>query len=264
MEAHDFFADHVHIGGPVLVEFGGVVGAIAERGNVVRERVEPDVDYVLGIVRHRDAPGERRAADGKIAQSAADEREHFIAPRLGADEMGLLGVEADQLVLKCRELEKIIFFLHRFRGATALRAGRTRTDGIDVEFVKHAILAGVVALIDVAVILYAFPQSLHALLVPVRRGADVIIVGQAHAIPERTEFRRDFIGELLRSLARGMGCTLDLLTVFVGAGQEPGVIAQHAVAARDRVAGKGGIGVSDVGTRIDVVDRSRDVKLFGH
>src|ERR1700675_752082 len=91
------------------------------------------------------------------------------------------------------------------------------------------------ALIDMAVILYAFPQSLYAPLVPVRRGADVIIVGQAHAIPERAEFRRDFIGELLRSFARGLSCALDLLTVFVGAGQEPGVVSQHAVATGDRV-----------------------------
>src|SRR6202521_1632233 len=132
---------------------------------------------MLGIVRYGDAPGKRRAADGKIAQAAAHEREHFVASCLRADEVRLLGVEADQLVLKRGELEKIIFFLHRFRGAAALRAGRTRTDGIYIEFVKHAILACVVALVDVAVILYAFPQSLHALLVPVRGGADVIIVG---------------------------------------------------------------------------------------
>src|SRR6266446_4192579 len=115
-----------------------------------------------------------------------------------------------------------------------------------------------------AVVLYAFPQSLHALLVPVRRGADVVVVGQAHAIPESAELRRDFISELLRSLARGLGCSLDLLTVFVGAGQEPGVVTEHAVAARDRVAGKGGVGVSDVGTRIDVIDRGRDIKRFAH
>src|SRR5260370_1133482 len=112
---------------------------------------------MLRIVRYGDAPGERRTADGKIAQAAAYEGEHFIAPRLGADEIGLLGVEADQLVLECRELEKIIFFLHRFRGAAAFRAGRTRADGINVEFVKYTILAGVVALVDVAVIFYAFP-----------------------------------------------------------------------------------------------------------
>src|SRR4029077_17737590 len=102
----------------------------AERGNVVRKRVEPDVDHVLRIVRYGDAPGERRAADGKITQAAAHEREHFIAPRLGTDEVRLLGVKVDQLVLECRELEKIIFFLHCFSGAAALRAGRTRTDGI--------------------------------------------------------------------------------------------------------------------------------------
>src|ERR1019366_5215110 len=64
--------------------------------------------------------------------------------------------------------------------------------------------------------------------------------------------------------ARSLGCTLDLLTVFVGAGQEPGVITQHAVPPSDRVAGNRGVGVSDVRTRIDVVDRGRDVKLFTH
>ena len=99
---------------------------------------------------------------------------------------------------------------------------------------------------------------------PVGRGADVIVVGQAHAIPERAEFRGDFIGELLRSFARGLGCTLDFLTVLVGAGQEPGVVSQHAVAAGDRVAGERGVGVADVRMRIDVVDRGRDVKLLAH
>ena len=99
---------------------------------------------------------------------------------------------------------------------------------------------------------------------PVRSGADVIIVGQAHSIPEGAEFRRDFIGELLRSLARSLGCALDLLPMFVGAGQEPRVVAQHAVAAGDRVAGKRGVSMADVRTRIDVVDRGRDVKVFVH
>ena len=218
---------------------------------------------MLGIVRYGDTPGELRAADGKIAQAAAHEREHFVAARLRADEIGLLGVEANQLVLERREFEVIVFFVDGFRGAAAIGAGSAGLR-IDVEFIGNAVLAGVSSLVDIAVIANLAPQRLHALLVARGGGADEIVVGQAHALPERTEFGGNFVGELLRGFARGLGCALDFLTVFIGAGQEPSVIPQHAVAARDRVADDGGVGVSNVRTRIDVVDRGRDVELLGH
>ncbi len=61
-------------------------------------------------------------------KSAAHEREHFIAPRFGADEIRLLGVEADQLVLERRKLEVIIFFVDGFRGPAAIGTGIARPD----------------------------------------------------------------------------------------------------------------------------------------
>ena len=133
-----------------------------------------------------------------------------------------------------------------------------------VKLIGNTILTGVGPLVDVSVIANLAPQRLHAALVALRCGADEIVVRQAHAIPEGTEFRGNFIGELLRRFARGLGCTLDLLTVFVGAGQEPGVIPQHPVPPRDRVADNRGVGVPNVRMRIDVVDRGRDVKLLAH
>ena len=81
MEANNLLADHLHIGGPVFLVLCRVVRAVAERRDVVGQRIEPDVDHVLGIVRNRNAPGEGAAADGKIAQAGAHERNHFIAPR---------------------------------------------------------------------------------------------------------------------------------------------------------------------------------------
>jgi hypothetical protein len=68
----------------------------------------------------------------------------------------------------------------------------------------------------------------------------------------------------MRRLARSLGGALNLLTVFVGAGQKPGIVAQHAVAPGDCVADDGGVGVPNVRMRIDVVDGGRDVKLFAH
>ena len=123
VEAHDLLADHVHVGGPVLARTSwlSVVGAVAERGDVIGQRIEPDINHMLGIVGHRNAPVERGAADRKIAQAAAHKGNHFVAPRLRPDEVGLLGVELQQLVLQRRELEEVILFLHRFGRAAAFR-----------------------------------------------------------------------------------------------------------------------------------------------
>ena len=73
VEADNLLADHVHIGRPVFLE-ASCASACDEpypmRGDVVGQRIQPDVDHMLGIVGHRNAPGERAAADGKIAQPA--------------------------------------------------------------------------------------------------------------------------------------------------------------------------------------------------
>jgi hypothetical protein len=47
MEADDFFADEVEVGGPILLEVGFVVAAIAQGCDVVGEGVQPDVDDVF-------------------------------------------------------------------------------------------------------------------------------------------------------------------------------------------------------------------------
>ncbi len=99
---------------------------------------------------------------------------------------------------------------------------------------------------------------------PVGGGADEVVVGQSHPVPERAELGGDFIGELLRSLSRGLRGALDLLSVLVGAGEKVGVKAHQALAPGNGVAGNGGVGVPDVRTRVHVVDRGRDVKLLAH
>ncbi len=87
VEAADLLADEVHVGGPEFCEarlVGGIVGAVAERGDVVGQRVEPDVDDVLFVARHGNAPGEAGAADGEILEAAADEGDDLAARRFRA------------------------------------------------------------------------------------------------------------------------------------------------------------------------------------
>src|SRR2546422_838107 len=114
-------------------------------------------------------------------------------------------------MFKRRKLEEVVFLLHHFRRPPTLGAGRARPHGIYVQFVEYAILAGVMSLVDIAVVADLPEECLHPLLMLVRRGTDEIVVAQPHPVPERAELGRNFVGELLRSLARSLRRPLNLL-----------------------------------------------------
>jgi hypothetical protein len=95
-------------------------------------------------------------------------------------------------------------------------------------------------------------------------GALEPVDGQAERFPLAAELGGDQIRELLGALARGLGGPFHFLAVFVGAGGQDGVVAQHALEAADGVGGDGGISVADVRRRIHVVDRGRQIKLRFH
>ena len=264
VKAHNLFSDHVYVRRPVAFKLCCVLRPVPERRHIIRQRIQPHINHVLRIVRHRDAPSKRAAADRKIAQPAAHKRQHLVPPRLRANKIRLLRVQLNQPLLKCRQLEKIILFLHRLRRPPALRARRSRPHRIHIQFVIHAILASVMALVDVARVRNPLPQRLHAALVPLRSRADKVVVREPHAVPQRAKFSRHFVGKLLRSRARRLRRPLNLLSMLVGSRQEPRVVAEHPMPPRNRVAGYRGVRMPDVRPRIDVINRSRDVKRFAH
>src|SRR5579872_6130266 len=85
MEANDVLADDVDVGGPVFPARGVFVGEAAG-GDVVVQRVEPDVHDVVGRTGYRNAPAERCAADRQVAQAASHETHDLVAPGGGHDE----------------------------------------------------------------------------------------------------------------------------------------------------------------------------------
>ena len=74
MKARDLFADQVHPG-PVRRHQRGIVG-IAERGDVVDQRVEPHVEHAAA--RQRNAPVDRRARNRQIVEPAFERAHHFV------------------------------------------------------------------------------------------------------------------------------------------------------------------------------------------
>ena len=103
-----------------------------------------------------------------------------------------------QFLFHRRQLEEIIFFADRFGGTPALRTRRGWSGIVHVQLVVHAILAGIAAFVDESFFLQAAEHPLHAAGVALFGGADEIVVGDAHGIPQRAIFARDPRGELLR------------------------------------------------------------------
>ena len=92
--------------GQNFLYFAVVVGSPAERGDVVGERVEPDVDDVLFVAGDGDAPVEAGAGDGEVAQAALDEAMTSLRRGLGADELRVGLVVLEQRRSKAESLKK--------------------------------------------------------------------------------------------------------------------------------------------------------------
>src|SRR5580700_817280 len=218
---------------------------------------------MLGIVRHRDAPGKRRAADRLIAQPRTDERDDLVAPRLRTNEVRIR-IKRQQFVLKRRQLEKVIFFRHRLGNAAASGAGIARLRAIDIKLVRDTVLARVSSLINKTTVAKTAEELLHSLRVPLFGGPDEIIVRDAHPLPQLAELRRNFVRILLRSLARSQRSPLNLLPVLISACEKKCFRAQQALPPRNRVARNRRISVPDVRTRVHVINRRRNIKLSAH
>ena len=80
VEADDVLADEMHVGRPERPARRGLVREAAG-GDVVVQRVQPDIHHVAGRVRHRDAPAEAGAADRQVVQPAAHEADDLVAAR---------------------------------------------------------------------------------------------------------------------------------------------------------------------------------------
>ena len=110
MEPGDVLADDVHVGRPESVETL-LVGPVADRGDVVEQGVEPDVDRLLGVERNLDAPGEPLAGDGDVPELGFDEVDDLVAPAFGLDEIRVRRVVSQQAVAVGREAEEVVLFL---------------------------------------------------------------------------------------------------------------------------------------------------------
>ena len=242
---------------------GAVVGE-GERRVVVEQRVEPDVEDVLGVPRDRHAPVELRAAERDVLQPAGDERARLVEAHLREHEVRLAVVELLELRLEGREAEEPVLLALAVERDAVDRAGVVRADlGVGLEVrAAGAVPALVHALVDVAVVVDALHDLLDALAVARVGGADEEVDRGVDARHQVLEARGVAIGELLRADALALGLLGDRLAVLVGAGEEEDLLAALAHVAGEDVGADRRVRVPEVGRGVDVVDRRGDVE--GH
>ena len=186
VEPQDVLADRVDVGGPHPREPLGSVG-VARGGDVVRERVEPDVADVLRVPGQRDAPVERRPADREVLEAAADRRQDLVPPGLGLDRFGVRLVVLEEALGVGGEAEEVVLLDHPLDRALVDRA-----EAVDelllgvVGLARHAVEPLVGPQVDVVptVVVDGVQELLNRGRVPRLGRPDVVVVGDIEAGPD--------------------------------------------------------------------------------
>jgi hypothetical protein len=167
-------------------------------GEVVGERVEPDVDDVVGIAGDRHAPraavDERAAAhqagDGEVLEALPERGEHLAAPRRRDDELGVRFDVPQQAVGVPREREEVVLLLEPVgleRGVVRAGALGGEVFGAVEGVAVGAVVAGVDGLVDVAGSLRAPEQLLRRPEVDRLGGANPAVVRAVELAPGEAE-----------------------------------------------------------------------------
>ena len=268
VEAQDVLADDVVGRGPEPVGEVLALAREAQRRVVVQERVEPDVEHVARVPRHRHAPRELGARERDVLQAALDERERLVVADARRDEVGVLLVELLEALLEGAQREEVVLLAVALELDVVDRAPVALLDLVlDLEVgAARAVPALVQALVDVAVVVDALEDVLDAADVLGVRGADEEVDRGLELGRQRLEALGVAVGQLLGLEPLVLGRVGHRLAVLVGAGEEEHVVAALAVMARHHVGGDRRVRVPQVRSRVDVVDRRGDVEgaLGGH
>ena len=236
-----------------------------EDGDVIDERVEPDVRHVALVERQRDTPRQYvfRTADRQVSERTLQEREHLVAIALRSDGFRVVVQVADEPVLVRAHPEEVVVLRGELRRDVVVGAFAVHQFVLVEEpFAAGTVEALVRVVVDLALVVHPLEDGAHHVRVALFGRTDEIVVLDVHRRPERAELLRDAVGPLLRfdaSLARRL---VVLRAVLVGAGGEIRVLPFKFGEARQRIGNDRRVRVSEVWRPVYVVDRRCDVEAF--
>src|ERR1700675_4864732 len=185
MEPEDILADDVDaVGGvdPVAPE-AGRLASVAKGRDVVRQRIKPDVDDLVGITRDRDPPASRaslRSREAEVRQAARDERLNFMVTRLRDHAQRPRREQLGELIRIAGEPEEVVLLFNDFGLDLVFAAAPAdpligRIEALTAETVE----AAVGSLVDVAGRNAGRPEPLCPVAVtPVRGRPNEIILAE--------------------------------------------------------------------------------------
>ena len=234
----------------------------AHARDVVRQRVDPDIEHVLGIVRPFDTPIKSGATDREVSKPRRDKRSHFVSPSIGLNAMRVRIVPLQKRLLILAEPEEIALLLNPFH----LGARRLHMTVFDFGLVKKRFIGGGVPSririeIDIAVGFHTIDDFGHNFGVIRIRRADKPVVGQLEFLKEPLETCRVLVREFFWRNPQFFRRTLNLETMLISAGQKENVCTSLPIMTRHRIRQNRGVGVTDMGLAVDVVNRGRDVEF---
>ena len=237
--------------------------AVAKGGDIVAQGVHPHIHGVLGVKGHGDAPLDRGTGNAGVLQALLDKGDHLVLAALGLDELGVLLIKLQQAVGVLAGLEEVGFLVGIVDLAAAVRALAVHQLAVGPEALAGlAVVADVLALVDVTLLIQLGEDLLAGLHVVVVGGADEAVVADVQQLPQILDSGYDLVHILLGGHTGIGSLVLNFLAVLVGAGQEHDVIALHPLEACQCVAGDSGIAVADVQLVAGVVDGSGDVECL--
>ncbi len=255
VEARDVLADDVQAGRPPLGQ-PIRIGAVADRGDVVDERVEPHVDDALRIVRHRDAPGLPGAADRDVLEARFEQAQDLVAPHVRLQELGMRREVREQPIAIRRQAEEVV----RLADPRRLRA-MDRTQPVDQvllrleRLARLAVPALVEALVEIAVGADLLRHRLHGDAMARLRGADEVVERDVEPRPDVAEDGGHLVAVDQRIEALLARLAVDVQRMLVEPHQEMGLDAAQPLVAGDDVGRDLLVGRAQVGLAVGVVDR---------
>ncbi len=197
---------------------------------------------------------------------ALDDPERFVAPGVGEDRLRMALVPVEQRLLEAGELEEPVLLgepLHRPLVHRADTAFEQVALGV-VRLARNAVPTLVQPLVHVAVVVDRLHEPLHAQVVTRLGRADEVVVRDVEGGPRGDVAPARPVDPLLRREPLFLRCTSVLQPVLVRAGEEPGVVADQPVPARQYVRVHGRVRRPEMGGVVDVVDRCRQEEALGH
>lgn len=261
VKPEDILGDDVMIGWPVLAAIVGIDG-----GEVVKQGIDPDINRLLWVAGHRDAPSAGPGTrDGDIVETLIDAREDFVFTCLGLNEGRMRFDVFSQPIGVGGETEKIVLF-----ALTHERLTIERTFVIvflclvfrDVFFLPGVVPAFVFALIHITALHELGDVFDDFVFMSILRGADEVIVGHAELLKGLLKSGGILIRPRLRTHA-ALGSSIDDFGgMLIRSGEEKDILAPQSVKSCKHIGECRGIDMADMWTIVDVVNRCRDVKCF--